>query len=129
MAKEPVPLRHPPTGDLIALWKAVVHQATSLPGVRESRSYGTPALKVRGKLVARLRSEAEGGLALRCEMDKREVLLKADPEAFYITDHYLEYPMILIDLAQIDAGSLADLLEDAWRLVAPTRMVAEFDSH
>ena len=31
-----------------------------LPGTEESTSYGTPAIKVKGKLLSRLRTEAEG---------------------------------------------------------------------
>ncbi|MEM6702057.1 MAG: MmcQ/YjbR family DNA-binding protein [Acidobacteriota bacterium] len=99
----------------------------TLPGAEESRSYGTPALRVKGKLIARLRSEAEGGLAVRCAMDARDVLLNADPEAFYLTDHYLDYPMILVRLDKIEDDALRDVLEQAWRDVAPAKLVDSWD--
>ena len=62
--REPVPIKFPPDEHLAGLFNRVVEIARRFPGVEESRSYGTPALKVKGKFLARLRSEAEGGLAI-----------------------------------------------------------------
>ena len=59
-----------------------------LPGAEESTSYGNPAIKVKGKLLSRLRTEAEGALALRCDFLDRQILLQVDPEVFFLTDHY-----------------------------------------
>lgn len=126
-SKEPVPIKHPPTGDLADRWARVVELGLEFPTVEESRSYGTPALKAKGKLVARLRSEAEGGLALRCDFEDRDVLLRADPKAFYLTDHYRDYPMILVDLAQVKWDLMPELLEQAWRGVAQRRVLETFD--
>lgn len=102
--------------------------AEALPGVEASRSYGTPSLKVKGKLLARLRSEAEGGLALRCDFVDRQMLMQADPETFYITDHYLDHPMVLIDLQRLRWAAMPQLLEQAWRLVAPASLVRQHDA-
>ena len=59
----------------------MVEIARRFPGVEESRSYGTPALKVKGKFLARLRSEAEGGLAIQCDFMERETLMQSDAGA------------------------------------------------
>ena len=126
-SKEPVPIKHPPAGELADHWARVVKLALELPTVEESRSYGTPSLKAQGKLVARLRSEAEGGLALRCDFEDRDVLLQADGDAFYLTDHYRDYPMILVDLAQVKWDLMPDLLEQDCRPVSPKRGVAALD--
>jgi len=126
-SREPVPLRFRPTGELADAYARLVEIALRLPGVEESRSYGTPALKVKGKILARLRSEDDGGLALRCDFPEREMLMQADPEVFYLTDHYRDYPMILIDILKVRWDALPQLLEQAWRMVAPARLVREFD--
>jgi|HubBroStandDraft_6_1064221.scaffolds.fasta_scaffold152168_3 hypothetical protein len=98
--------------------------AHRLPAVEDGTSYGTPALKVRGKLFARLHQDGTS-LVLRADSLDRQILLQADPTTFYITDHYRNYPWILIRLARISRKSLPDLLERAWRYVAPARLVAE----
>jgi len=110
-----------------AAYRRVCEIALKLPGVEESTSYGTPSLKVKGKILSRLRTEAEGALALRCDFLDRQILLQADPDAFFVTDHYLNYPMILVRLDKVRRSALPDLLERAWRMVAPTRLVAAFD--
>lgn len=98
----------------------------ALPGVEEGLSYGTPALKVRGKLVARLRDDGDS-LVVMIDFDEREMLMTADPETFYITEHYRNYPAMLVRLSKADVAVLRDLLEDSWRRAAPKRMVAEYD--
>ena len=94
----------------------------ALPGVIESTSYGTPALKVDGKLLARLKEDGET-LVLRMDFVNRDLLLRAEPDLFFLTDHYLNYPSILLRLKEVTRKRMAELLEDAWRLVAPRRPV------
>lgn len=103
-------------------WETVVRFASELPGAEESTWYRTPALKVGGKRFARLRSEAEGGLVLRCEMAEKEALLASGDSAFYTTPHYDGYPYILIDLDRIEAAYLRELLDAAWWLTAPAKL-------
>ena len=92
----------------------------ALPGVVESTSYGTPALKVDGKLLVRLKEDGNT-LVLRMDFVNRDLLLRAEPDLFFLTDHYLNYPSILLRLARVTNARLAELLEDAWHLVAPRR--------
>jgi len=110
-------------------YRRVCEIARKFPGVEESSSYGTPALKVKGRFLCRLRSEAEGALAIRCDLLDRQILLQADPGVFFVTDHYLDYPMILVRLDRIRLSALPDLIERAWRMVAPPKLVAEYDAH
>jgi hypothetical protein len=109
-------------------YRRVCQLALKLPGVEESTSYGTPALKVKGRFMCRLRTEAEGALALCCDFVDRQILLQADPNVFFVTDHYLNYPMILVRLDKVRRSVLPDLLERAWRMAAPPKLVAEFDA-
>ena len=128
MAKPPAPLKFPPTGALKRNWDKVTRLAKKLPDVEIDRSYGTPALKTKGKLMARLRSEAEGGLALKCEFLDREMLMQADPVAFYITDHYSNYPMVLVNLAEVRWDAMPDLLEAAWRMSATKAAIKRLEA-
>src|SRR5258707_8837969 len=101
--------------------------ALQLPGVEEGTSYGTPALKVKGKFLSRLKEDGES-IVVRVGFDVRDVLMAADPETFYITDHYRGYPAVLVRLSRVRRDDLRGLLEEAWRGVAPKRLVVAFDS-
>lgn len=99
--------------------------ALALPGAEASTSYGTPSVKVRGKILSRWRTEAEGGLAIRCDFLDRQLLLQTQPEVFFLTDHYQNYPMVLVRLEKATRAVLVDVTERAWRLVAPKKLVRE----
>ena len=125
---EPAPLKYKPTGAVADAYERVLALTAALPGVEHTRAYGTPCIKVLGKVMARLRSESEGGLALRCDFPDRHMLMQADPRTFYVTDHYLNWPMVLINLEEVRWDAMPGLLETAWRLVAPRRLLEEYDA-
>ena len=101
--------------------------AVALPGVEEGTSYGTPALRVKGKLLARLREDGET-LVLKVDPFERDHLLEARPEIYFLTDHYRGYPMVLMRLAAADPEELGNLLEQAWRALAPRRLLSSYDT-
>jgi hypothetical protein len=109
-------------------WDDVVAIACGLPEVEQATSYGTPALKVKGKVFARLRTEADGGLVLMCQLDEKQALLTSGDPAFYTTPHYDGYGAILVDLDQVSHQQLTELVEDAWRERAPVRLRKAFDA-
>jgi len=108
-------------------WPAVRRCFLPLPGVAEGTSYGTPAFKVGGKLLARLREDGEN-LVVRASFEERETLIAAAPEIFHVTDHYAGHPWVLVRLARVKAADLARLAELAWRTAAPRRAVAKRDA-
>jgi hypothetical protein len=98
-------------------FEAVRKIALALDNVEEGTSYGTPAFKVQGALMARLRDDL-GALVVRMSIDDRQELIAADPETYFITDHYLNYPWILVNLARAHPDAMRDLLRSAWRAAA-----------
>ena len=105
----------------------VVKLARTLPGVEESLSYGTPALKVRNKFMCRLKEDG-ATLAYKCaSMDEKEFLLASDPAVFFETDHYKGWPSLLIRLDRITDAALLHLLEQVWRREAGKKLVAAYD--
>src|SRR5260370_15131674 len=95
--------------------------ALGLANVEESTTYGSPALKVHGKLLACIpihRSAEPDSLAVRIDFDRRAELLAAAPDVYYVTDHYLNYPAVLVRLSRIHSDGLRDLLGMAWRFVS-----------
>ncbi len=89
--------------------------ALAIPTVEESTSYGTAAFKTNGKLLARLKEDGDS-LVVATTFEEREEMMEADPETYYITDHYLKYPWILVRLSRISPDALRDLLTRALRL-------------
>ena len=124
----PAPLKHPATGELAEHFARLLQLAQDLPDAEESRSYGTPSIKVKGKLIGRLRTEAEGAFAMQCDFPERQMLLQAAPEAFFVTDHYEPYPMVLVRLDQVRWDAMPQLLEAAYRLVAPKTQLKALDA-
>ena len=109
-------------------WDDVVAIGSRFPGVETATSYGTPALRVKGKGICRLRTDPDALVVRVIDLADREALLQGKPDVFFSTPHYDGYPYVLVRLEAVDPGELAELLEDAWRIRAPKRVVAEYDA-
>jgi hypothetical protein len=82
--------------------------AMGLSGVEESTSYGTPALKIKKKLIARLREDSYS-LAIVATDDDLEALPNIYPGTFSIPQHYVGYGMLVIDLRTVQQAELEGL--------------------
>jgi hypothetical protein len=101
--------------------------ALALPEAEEGTSYGTAAWRVKGKLFARALEDASS-IVIKVDLDARDGLVAASPEAFVVTPHYQNYPMMVVKLGAVPRGLLHDLLIEAWRRTAPPKVVAAFDA-
>ena len=91
-----------------------------LPGLEEGTMYGTPALKLGKSLVACMainKSAEPGSLVVRIGFDERAALLEEEAETYYLTDHYVNHPAVLVRLSRIQVDELRDLLGAARRFV------------
>ena len=104
----------------------------ALPEVEAGEAEDSLTFSVRGKglswpYLARAtprgrRAPVPGVLAVRCRLERKELLLEAAPEVFFDDDHYRGYPAVLVRLEAVEADELAGLLADAWAIQAPTRL-------
>lgn len=101
-------------------WEQVSKLGVSLPEVRESLSYGTPALRTRTRLIARALPDGET-IVVRVELEQRQGLLATQSTVFFLTDHYRVHPMVLVRLKEVDPTTMKGLLRDAWAQVAGPR--------
>jgi len=93
----------------------------ALPDVEEGTTYRSPALKIRGHLLACMtshKSAEPNSLAVRVGFDQRDELIAADPGTYYVKPHYVDYPVVLVRLSRIHRDALRDLLQTAWRVVS-----------
>lgn len=84
-----------------------------LPDVEEGTAYGSPALKVRGRMftcLASHRSAEPGTLVVLVDFSQRDALIAERPDIYYLTDHYVNYPSVLVRLSRIQPDALRDLL-------------------
>ena len=93
-----------------------------LPGTEVGTAYGSPALKVNGRLYAciAINKEAEPNslMVYLTDFEQRDDLLAEDPGTYYVKPHYEGYPVILVRLACVTRDALKDLLRGAHRVVS-----------
>ena len=83
----------------------------ALPGVEERLTHGTPGFYVQKKFLARL---WENGEVLAVRTDDRDKWINTDPDIFFFTDHYKNYPTVLVNLERVEPDMLEQLLTEAW---------------
>ena len=92
----------------------------ALPGVEDSTAYGNLALKAHGKLLACVpthRSAEPNSLVVKVDFGDRAALLADAPDVYYVTDHYVGYPSVLVRLSRVSSDMLRDLLGMAYKFV------------
>jgi hypothetical protein len=103
-------------------YDTVRRMALTFPNVEESTSYRTPALKVKGKLFVRWRNEEDPDtIVLKMPFEQREEFMAGDPETYFITDHYRNYPWVLVRLSKVHPDALHELLRIGYSNALPTK--------
>jgi hypothetical protein len=101
--------------------------ALTWPEVEDGTSYGTAALKVRKKMLARLKEDGDSLVMPGVPQDERDMLVEREPDIFYFTAHYRDYPMVLIRLSRATRATVEPLLRRHWRTLASKAAVRAFD--
>lgn len=107
--------------------------ALSLPDVRDGSQGQRLVFEVAGKGFAwtwmerfdakKPRRPCPEVLAVRCELERKEMLIEAAPEIYFDEPHYRGFPAVMVRLSAIDEAELAALLEAAWKLKAPKALL------
>ncbi|MGK3985645.1 MmcQ/YjbR family DNA-binding protein [Sorangium sp. So ce136] len=108
-------------------WEQLCKLGLALPEVVEDVWFRTPALKVRGKSFVRLKEDGQSVVFLLESVDEQEFLIEAQPDIYFITDHYRGYPAVLARLSALRAPECRMRLERAWRLKAPKTLLKQLD--
>jgi len=89
----------------------------TFPGVEESTYFNSPALKLRGQMMACVpthKSAEPNSLLIRVARADRAALLTEAPDLYYAPDHYLGFDGVLIRLAHCTPELAHDLMAMAW---------------
>lgn len=100
--------------------------ALSLPGVVEGISYGTPSFKVKDKLLARFHEDGTS-LVLKMDFETRDFLMQVNEKSYYITDHYKNYPYVLVRINDAEMEELRGHLIRTWKSLAAKKLLQEYE--
>lgn len=104
-------------------FETVRNLGLALPETEAGTTYGSPALKVRGRMFACLaspRSTEPDTLVVCVGFDQRDELIAAEPATYYLKEHYVSHPVVLVRLAQVSPDAMGGLLRAAWQFVSAT---------
>lgn len=127
-------------GELVASWDDVRRIALSLPETSERLSRGLASWRVRDKAFAwerplrpadfrALGDDAPSGPILGARVEHlvaKDALLADEPDVFFTTPHFDEYPAILVRLERIPADDLEEVIVEAWLARAPKRLARKY---
>jgi len=111
---------------MAATVELVRQTALALPGVEEGLCHGTPACYVRGRLMLRMWEDGET-LIVRFSKENRTALIEENPDVFSVTDHYRNYPAVLLNLLAVNRKLLERMIEGAWRMQASRKAIAAYE--
>jgi hypothetical protein len=102
-------------------FKQVEAIGRTLPGVELTTTWGQPTLKVRGRMfvcIASNKSAEPDSLVVMMDFADRDALIAEDPETYYLKEHYVAYPCVLVRLRRVHPDALRDLVIGAHRYVS-----------
>ena len=88
------------------------------PGVVQGRTYGLPSFLLNGRFLARFRDDDTVLVLQLATIGERDVLMDLDERSFFFTDHYRNYPAVLVRLAEVPPSLLGDVIKECWQHVA-----------
>ena len=96
----------------------------TLPDVEVTTTWGQPTLKVHGRMfvcIASHKSAEPDTLVVMMDFADRDALIEEDPDTYYLKEHYVGYPCVLVRLSRVHPDALRDLLIGAHRYVSARR--------
>ena len=94
----------------------------ALPGVTEGICFGTAAFYVSKRLLARMKEDGKTLVVFTPDRDEWTV---RDSTIFFITNHYKNYPFVLVNLLKVKNQDLQLILTEAWRNRAGKRLLKQ----
>jgi hypothetical protein len=96
----------------------------TLPDVELTTTWGEPTLKTGGRMfvcIASHKSAEPDTLVVMMDIADRDALIEDDPDTYYLLDHYVGYPCVLVRLRRVHADALHGLVVGAHRYITSKR--------
>jgi hypothetical protein len=104
----------------------------ALPGTWEKISHGEPTWFAGKKVFAMFSNNHHGdghvAVTVPAAIGIQEMLIKKSPKTFYRPPYVGVRGWVGIEVSRVSDKELAQHLEEAWKLIAPRKLVSEFDA-
>jgi hypothetical protein len=82
----------------------------AIPGTDERLWFREPSVFIHDRFLAKTHKKEDAVTLQVGSMEMRDMMLEAEPELFYITDHYKNFPFVLIRLSALTKTVLKEIL-------------------
>lgn len=101
--------------------------AASLPETEERQAWGHPTFRVDGHIFLGV-DEKAGWATVKATKQAQQALIAAGPSVYSKAPRMGQHGWLRVMLAEADPDELAELVTEAWRLIAPAELMARFDA-
>ena len=102
----------------------VLETGLTLPGVDQGTTFGAPALKVHGNVMACVPTNKQAepnSFLFRMDRTQRAAMIAEQPSLYYAPPHYQDYDAVLVRLDRLTPELLPSLLAMAHNFVTRKR--------
>ncbi|WP_280697308.1 MmcQ/YjbR family DNA-binding protein [Kitasatospora sp. GP82] len=100
----------------------------ALPHTTERLTWETEVTLRVGEKIFAMGNPDSGSVCVKARKEDQAELLAADPGTYSVAPYVGRHGWVLVRLATVDAEELRDLMTDAWRSIAPKRLIKDFEA-
>ena len=100
----------------MATWDDVRRLCLALPEVQERNE----AFRTNGRIFVNM-SREQGAISTRAPEEEIHLLVRARPDVYFLTPHYVGWDAVLVRLDAVDEEELAGRIEDAYAFIDAKR--------
>jgi len=100
--------------------------ALGLPEVEERETWSHPTFRVRDKMFMTMDSEGTS-VTVKASKEAQAALVGSEPETFSVPAYVGQHGWVAVRLDRVDPEELAELIDEAWRMTAPKRLIKAYD--
>jgi hypothetical protein len=82
----------------------------AIPGTDERLWFNQPSVFLHDRFLAKTHHKEDAVTLQVGSVEMRDMMLEAEPELFYITDHYRKFPFVLVRLSALTKTVLKEML-------------------
>ena len=99
----------------------------SLPESQEIEHWGKPSFRVRNKIFAIFQ---EDGITLTVKVSREDIDIytQIDPQIYHVPTTFTNMNYMHINMQMVDPEEAKLLLLKAWKLVAPKKLIKEYEA-